>query len=205
MRCGVLLATAHARAAVRAVLEGRPSTGQIAVFATRTSDPRERDDLYSIGTIAQIVSLTKRRCCGRWVANVRGVQRARSLECVRREPFREANVEPLAESVGQPLVVEALASAVRRAVTQLHARRPRCQHASRARAAMQASHPAPELAGAVVDLLMQLPIAEHQRLLEAEPLAAQLEEVLAHLHSLLARVEGDAPGPESRARDFGWS
>jgi ATP-dependent Lon protease len=204
MRCGVLLATAHAMAAVRAGLEG-PSKGQIAVFATRTSDPRERDDLYLIGTIAQIVSLTKHRCCGRWVANLRGVGRARSLEYVRWEPFREAHVERFAESAGQPLVVDALASAVRRAVTQLHDRSPRCQHSSRARAAVQASDSASELAGAVADLLRHLPVEEHQKLLEAESLTTQLGEVLAHLHALLARVKADAPGPKSRARDFGWS
>ena len=204
MRCGILLASGHAMAAVRAVLEGPPK-GRIAVFATRSSNPRARDDLYSVGTIAQIVSLTKRRCCGRWVANLRGAERARSLEYVRWEPFREAHVEQLVESADEPLVVEALASAVRRAVIQLHDRKPRCLHASRARAAVLASHKASELAGAVSDLLVHLPIEDHQRLLEAEPLAAQLGEVLAHVRGLLVQVEGDAPKREGRARDLGWS
>jgi len=191
MRCGILLATAHAMAAVRAVIEGA-SDGQIAVFATRTSDPREPDDLYSIGTIAQVVRLTKCRCCGRWVANLRGAGRARSLEYVRWEPFREAQVE-------------ALALAVRRAVMHLHGRRPRCQHANRARAAVHGSKAPSQLAGAVADLLVHLPIEEHQRLLEAEPLTTQLGEILVHLRALLAQVEGDAPGLGGPARDCGLS
>jgi ATP-dependent Lon protease len=204
MRCGILLATAYAMAAVRAVIEGA-SDGQIAVFATRTSDPREPDDLYSIGTIAQVVSLTKCRCCGRWVANLRGAGRARSLEYVRWEPFREAQVEELAEAAGQPLIDEALALAVRRAVMHLHGRRPRCQHANRARAAVHGSKAPSQLAGAVADLLVHLPIEEHQRLLEAEPLTTQLGEILVHLRALLAQVEGDAPGLGGPARDCGLS
>jgi len=82
MRCGILLATSHAMAAVRAVLEGA-SRGRIAVFAARNCDPQSPDELYSVGTIAQIFSLTKCRCCGRWVANLRGAARVRSLDQLR--------------------------------------------------------------------------------------------------------------------------
>ncbi|MGD0674538.1 MAG: LON peptidase substrate-binding domain-containing protein [Polyangiaceae bacterium] len=204
MRCGILLATPQAKAAVRAVIEG-PRPKQIAVFATRTPEPRDRDDLYSVGTFAQVVSLTRRRCCGRWVANLRGAGRARSIEYVQWEPFRTAEVEPLAESTGQSLVVEALGSAIRRAVTQLHERKPGCRHASGAWSALKAPIAACELAGAAAGLLRHLPVEEHQRLLEAEPLATQLEGVLAHLHGLLAQAEGEIRSPEGRAAALGWS
>lgn len=204
MRCGILLASGPALAAVRAVLEGPPKGG-IAVFATRAANPRGREDLYSVGTIAQIVGLTKRRCCGRWVVNLRGAGRARALEYVRWEPFREADVEPLVESAEEPLIVDALASAVRRAVTQLHDRKPRCLHAMRAHEAVLASSRASDLAGAVSDLLVHLPLQENQRLLEAEPLTAQLGEVLAHVRALLAPLEGTPQQTEGRARDLGWS
>jgi ATP-dependent Lon protease len=204
MRCRILLATNHAMAAVRAVLEGSERR-QIAVFASRTPDPRQPDELYSIGTVAQLVALTKRRCCGRLVANLKGMDRARAIEYTRWEPFREATIERLAESAEPAAVVDALASAVRRAVTQLHDAKPLCQHARRARAAVQGSRGASELAGAIADLLSHLPVEEHQRLLEAEPLAMQLGDLLAHLRTLLAEGEANRAGSEGRARDLRWS
>jgi len=190
MRCGFLLATDPAMAAVRAVVGGSDQ-GRIAVFAARVADPRSHEDLYPVGTVAQITAVTKSACCGRWVAILRGRERIRSVEYVRWEPFREARVTRLADPPQDAPLEEALASAIRRTVTELTARRPRCLHAARARAAVLASGSACDLPGAVAGLFVHLPVADRQALLEAEPLGARLEAVLDRLHALLESAERD--------------
>jgi Lon protease-like protein len=198
MRCEIMLATPRALAAVQSAVEAEQGP-HIAVFATRGASPADREDFYSIGTLARIVNLGMRSCCHRWVTQVIGQQRVRSLEYVRCDPFREARVEPLVESVGEPLLVEGLSLAVRRAILNLQARRPRCNRTRRARAAVERAATMKDMAAAVADLLVELPVEQRQALLEAEPLNAQLQLMLAHLHGLEVQNGGAPTGTARRA------
>ena len=196
MSCRILLTSEPALAAVRAVVE-KPGGREIAVFATRTPNPQDDTDLYAVGTVAGLVRARHCPCCGRWVVHLRGRNRARALEYVRWEPFREARVESLVERSAEGPLVTALALAVRKATKELHMRRPQCLHAVQAGAALRASRGADELPGAVSELFAHLPLAERQALLEAEPLSKQLEQVLLVLHRLLAKSDG-----QGRAKDW---
>ena len=184
MRCAILLATDRARAALQAsVAHKHPST--VAVFATRESaalDP-EPADLYEVGAAARVMRLSRRRCCGRWVAELEGLGRVRSLDYVRADPFREAQCEPVPDPSEDPSLLVALAAAIRNAAIQVHESLPHCQHVRRALASAEGARGPEDFPGAVYDLLLHLGVSERQRLLEMEPLSVRLEATLREIYA----------------------
>lgn len=188
MRCAVLLATGRACAALHASM-AREQQRTVAVFAARTpgtNDP-EPANLYRVGTAARVLSLSHRPCCGRWLAELEGVTRVRSVEYIRLEPFREVLSEPISDPPEALPVLDALASQLRTTVLRTNALFPRCAHATQAVARVRDVRRLEDLPGAVYDLLLHLGVADRQRLLETEPLSARLEATYREIHARLTR------------------
>ncbi len=184
MRCAIVLATDRARAALEATVSNNQPRA-VAIFATRageTINPEPRD-LYEIGAAARVHRRVRLRCCGRWIAELEGIARVRSVDYVRAEPFREAQCEPIPDPSEESSLLVGLATAIRNAATEMHEALPRCEHVRRALAATHLVRGPQDFPGAVYELLLHLGVEDRQRLLETEPLSARLEATLREIHA----------------------
>ncbi len=187
MHCATLLATSRAVAALQASVahQEQPAVAVFAVRAGATSNP-EAMDLYDIGSAARVMSLSRRRCCGRWVAELEAAVRVRSLGYVREDPFREVRFERVLDPPEERSVLDAVTSAIRSAVIEMNELFPRCMHTQRALHTVGDARLPEDFPGAVYDLLLHLRVPDRQRLLEVEPLSARLEASLAEIQARLA-------------------
>lgn len=182
MRCRVELATVRAYGAV---VEATRSLGEkaVAVFAARGAPSRDPglDQLFDVGSVAQVISLRRLPCCHRFIAELEAVARIRSEAHLREQPFRVARVQRLAETDNDRVLVEAMTSAVRAGARRIASRTPGCDNVRRALWRLHEIADPGRIPGAAMDLFPDLPLPEQQRALELDSLVERLDFVLGHM------------------------
>jgi hypothetical protein len=179
-RACVALTTVSAYGAAREAIRGQ-HLPLLAVFSAHELEA-EADPLSPVGVLATVTDL--RHTGGVWVADLRGLDRARKSALLRTHPFRVARVERSPEAIEQPRSLAPLAAAVHRAVAGLSYAHG-CVLA-RVREQLRAASPW-ELPGLVMPVLDQVPWTAWQALLETDSVEGRLAFVLAHLRA--QRVE----------------
>jgi Lon protease-like protein len=149
----------------------------LAVFSAHEAGTTA-DALSPVGVLATVTDL--RHTGGLWVADLRGVYRARKDEVLRSQPFRVARVERSPEPTEDPATLLPLAAAVHRAVACLRYGH-RCVLAL-VQEQLRAAAPW-EIPGLVMPVLDQVPWTAWQALLETDSVEGRLAFVLAHLRA----------------------
>ncbi len=166
-----------------------PVAALLAIRDTDSGDVRP-DSLHDVGTTVRVVQFGRQRCCRRWIAELEAVDRVRVIAYPRLEPFMIARCIQLVDRPEDEAMLHALGSAITNIATQMNARFPDCMHTQRALARLREVRLPHEIGGAVSSLLLHVPIADLQRVLETEPLSARLEAVVGHLHAFQAHDLG---------------
>ena len=164
-----------------------------ALLAIRDTDSDDApDSLHDVGTAVRVVRFGRQRCCRRWIAELEAVDRVRVTSYPQLEPFMIARCIPLVDRPEDAAMLHALGSAITNIAMQMNERFPDCMHTQQAATRVREVRLPHEIGGAVASLLLHVPIADLQRVLETEPLSARLEAVVGHLHALQARDLGRA-------------
>jgi ATP-dependent Lon protease len=181
MRCAISLEDPQARAAVDGARRD-----QVAVFTQ--ADPRRKPGaLYLIGTLASVSKIGRAPCCGRRVAWLEGLRRVRSRADVASSSCVEVVFDLLPDPPEEAGRLCGLAAALRDTASRMRERFPGCVHTEEAMVqAHQARFP-DQFPGVVSGLLMHVPVARQQEILETERLGARLEAALGEIHGYLAR------------------
>lgn len=170
MHCSILVVNPRALAALRASMNAKRP---IAVFAQRVGDllDPEPSDLYQVGTAARVVDLAQGRGDGRWIAELYGLRRIRSLSYTARNPFRAVRYVSIA---GRTTCSRAAQQTAKEIADALMWATP--HQVRRIRALVFAARRPDAVPGAASELFGS--VAEQQSLLETEPLTARLDAVL---------------------------
>jgi ATP-dependent Lon protease len=178
-------------AAYGAVMEATRSwdARSLAVFAARPqpAEPGGEPAPYTVGTLAEVVTLQRPTCCNRWVADLRAISRLRMAEQMKRVPFLIARTHRLEEPPEDADLLLGLVTALKETSHRLAALAPDAGGVRRALALLtKASEPAPAL-GHAVQLLPDLSIEEQQRILELPRTSDRLSHVIQRMHERIAR------------------
>jgi Lon protease-like protein len=179
--CCLALTTVASYGAIREATRswGPPLVGAFALDAS--AGDSAAGELALVGVGAAVLGLYQ-VTPDRWLAELRGLWRARREPLVQRLPFRLALVEPFEEVGGDPSALEALVLGVRRAARSLpHHLLPVCAPQVLGRLA---SARAEEIPGVAAPLLQEVPARDWQAIIESDNLEERLAFVLAHLHAL---------------------
>jgi ATP-dependent Lon protease len=187
-RCWAGLGNERALLTVAAALRSEKTL--LAFFTSRVTTTSEApmEQLHSVGTVARVMDLVRRSCCGRWLIEVEGVSRVRFESWLRIDPFREARCCHLPDSAQGPSL-HGVAEAIRAIARRFYDIAPDCKHARHAIERLAACDAPARLTGAVAELLAPLPVERRQCLLETDQLAARLEATLVALNDRLLQME----------------
>jgi Lon protease-like protein len=175
-RACVALTTVSAYGAAREATRAR-DLPLVAVFSAHELGT-DGDPLSPMGVLATVTDL--RHTGGVWVADLRGVCRARKDELLRSRPFRVARIERSPEALDEPGALSQLAAAIHRAVAGFSYGH-RCVLAL-VREHLRAASPW-EIPGVVMPVLDHVPWTAWQALLETDSVEGRLAFVLAHLRA----------------------
>jgi ATP-dependent Lon protease len=142
----------------------------------QVEDPKP-EDLYPVGIEAEILKVVKLGE-GRLTVVIRGLDRRRLVEFIKREPYLTARVEEIPEVLRDPVEIEGLAMAVRETAKRVIELSPEIPDEA-AQVVDQLREP-----GKLADLAaanVELPAEERMALLSEPDVAERLKKVLAHL------------------------